>query len=491
MSSGAGGRRAARRALPLLALTALPGCQYLSVGPVYHRPSIELPEGYKEAKEWKPAEPQDTKPRGNWWDLYDDPDLDALMRQVAVSNQTVRLASARYDQAVALLGNARSGYFPTITADVSSTRSQNAVTVGSGGTTSVSGTAAGASTRTQDRASATINWELDVWGRIRRTVESNRESAQASAGDLAGALLSEQATLAQAYFQLRVTDLDLALLERSMDGYSKALEVTQNRYQAGVAQRSDVTQAQTQLENARAQWLDLGITRATLEHAIAVLIGKAPAALTIARKDETPTIPAIPLTLPSQLLERRPDIAAAERRTAAANAQIGIARAVWFPTLSLGATGGYASGSFSKLFEVPNRFWSLGPDLAGTLIDFGARHYQVRAAIANYDQSVATYRQTVLSAFQDVEDNLATLAVLARESVAERAAADAAAETLTITQNQYKAGTVDYLNVVSAQNASLSAERAWRDITNRSLAASVNLLKAVGGGWGAASLPYQ
>jgi len=489
MSGGAG----ARRVLPLLALTALPGCQYLSVGPVYHRPSIEVPESYKEARDWKPAEPQDAKPRGNWWDPYDDADLDALMRQVAVSNQSVRLAAARYEQAVALLGNARSGYFPTITADVSSSRSQNAFTVGGGGsgTTSASAAAAGKSTTTQDRASASMNWELDVWGRIRRNVESNRESAQASAGDLAGALLSEQATLAQAYFQLRVTDLDLALLERSMDGYSKALEVTQNRYQAGVAQRSDVTQAQTQLENARAQWLDLGITRATLEHAIAVLIGKPPAALTIARKDETPTIPAIPLTLSSQLLERRPDIAAAERRTAAANAQIGIARAAWFPTLSLGATGGYASGSFSKLFEVPNRFWSLGPDLAGTLIDFGARHYQVRAAIANYDQSVATYRQTVLSAFQDVEDNLATLAVLARESVAERAAADAAAETLTITQNQYKAGTVDYLNVVSAQNASLSAERAWRDITNRSLSASVNLLKALGGGWSAASLPYQ
>src|SRR5882762_5379664 len=493
MSGGAGARRAARRVLPLLALTALPGCQYLSVGPVYHRPSIEVPESYKEAKDWKPAEPQDAKPRGNWWDLYDDADLDTLMHQVAVSNQSVRLAAARYEQAVALLGNARSGYFPTITADVSSTRSQNALTVGGGGTatTSASAAAAGKSTTTQDRASASMNWELDVWGRIRRNVESNRESAQASAGDLAGALLSEQATLAQAYFQLRVTDLDLALLERSMDGYSKALEVTQNRYQAGVAQRSDVTQAQTQLENARAQWLDLGITRATLEHAIAVLIGKPPAALTIARKDETPTIPPIPLTLSSQLLERRPDIAAAERRTAAANAQIGIARAAWFPTLSLGATGGYASGSFSKLFEVPNRFWSLGPDLAGTLIDFGARHYQVRAAIANYDQSVATYRQTVLSAFQDVEDNLATLAVLARESVAERAAADAAAETLTITQNQYKAGTVDYLNVVSAQNASLAAERAWRDITNRSLAASVALLKALGGGWSTDTLPYQ
>jgi len=485
-------RRAAWRVLPLVILATAAGCQYLSVGPVYHRPSLEVPESYQEAKDWKPAEPQDTKPRGNWWDLYDDPDLDALMRQVAVSNQNVRLAAARYDQAVALLGNARSGYFPTITADVSSTRSQNALTVGGGGTATTSASAAGGSgTRTQDRVSATMNWELDVWGRIRRTVESNRESAQASAGDLAAALLSAQATLAQSYFQLRVTDLDLALLERSMDGYQKALEVTQNRYQAGVAQRSDVTQAQTQLENARAQWLDLGITRATLGHAIAVLIGKPPAALSIERKDQTPAIPAIPLTLPSQLLERRPDIAAAERRTAAANAQIGIARAAWFPALSLGATGGYASNSFSKLFEVPNRFWSLGPDLAGTLIDFGARHYQVRAAIANYDQNVASYRQTVLSAFQDVEDNLATLAVLARESIAERAAADAAAETLAIAQNQYKAGTVDYLNVVSAQNASLAAERAWRDITNRSLAASVGLLKALGGGWSTDTLPYQ
>ena len=485
-------RRAAWRVLPLVILATAAGCQYLSVGPVYHRPSLEVPESYQEAKDWKPAEPQDTKPRGNWWDLYDDPDLDALMRQVAVSNQNVRLAAARYEQAVALLGNARSGYFPTITADVSSTRSQNALTVGGGGTATTSASAAGGSgTRTQDRVSATMNWELDVWGRIRRTVESNRESAQASAGDLAAALLSAQATLAQSYFQLRVTDLDLALLERSMDGYQKALEVTQNRYQAGVAQRSDVTQAQTQLENARAQWLDLGITRATLGHAIAVLIGKPPAALSIERKDQTPAIPAIPLTLPSQLLERRPDIAAAERRTAAANAQIGIARAAWFPALSLGATGGYASNSFSKLFEVPNRFWSLGPDLAGTLIDFGARHYQVRAAIANYDQNVASYRQTVLSAFQDVEDNLATLAVLARESIAERAAADAAAETLAIAQNQYKAGTVDYLNVVSAQNASLAAERAWRDITNRSLAASVGLLKALGGGWSTDTLPYQ
>jgi NodT family efflux transporter outer membrane factor (OMF) lipoprotein len=484
-------RRAAARALSLLALGAVGGCQYLSVGPVYHRPAVEVPPAYKESKDWKPAEPQDLAPRGEWWELYGDVDLTGLERQVQVSNQNVLLAAARYDQAAALLGTARSGFFPTITADVSSTRSQNALTVGGGGATSVSAAAAGTAVRTQDRVSLATNWELDVWGRVRRTVESNRASAQASAGDLAAMLLSQQATLAQSYFQLRVTDLDLDLLERSLAAYERALEVTRNRYQAGVAQRSDVTQAQTQLETARAQYLDLGITRSTLEHAIAVLIGKPPAALSIPRKDQTPTIPAIPLSLPSQLLERRPDIAAAERRTAAANAQIGVARAAWFPTLSLAASGGYASSSFSKLFEVPNRFWSLGPDLAGTLIDFGARHYEVRAAIASYDQSVATYRQAVLSALQDVEDNLAALKVLAEESTAERAAADAAAETLRIVENQYKAGTVDYLNVVSAQNASLSAERAWRDITNRSLAASVALLKALGGGWSTEALPLK
>jgi len=474
-------RRALRCVPALLALGAAGGCEYLTnltIGPVYHRPSLEVPPAYKESKDWKPAEPQDLTSRGEWWELYGDADLDALERQVQVSNQNVLLAAARYEQAAALLGTARSGYFPTVSADVSSTRSPNTTTAGS-------------AVRTQDRVSLATVWELDVWGRVRRTVESNRESAQASAGDLAAMLLSEQATLAQSYFQLRVTDLDLGLLERSMAAYEKALAVTRNRYQAGVAQRSDVTQAQTQLENVRAQYLDLGITRATLEHAIAVLVGKPPAALSIPRKDQAPAIPAIPLTLPSQLLERRPDIAAAERRAAAANAQIGIARAAWFPTLSLGGSEGYASSSFSKLFEVPNRFWSLGPDLAGTLVDFGARRYQVRAAIASYDQSVATYRQTVLSAFQDVEDNLAALEVLAEESTAERAAADASSETPAIAENQYKAGTVDYLNVVSAQNASLSAERAWRDITNRSLAASVALLKALGGGWRSDALPFN
>ncbi|MBV9697536.1 MAG: efflux transporter outer membrane subunit [Gammaproteobacteria bacterium] len=473
-----------RRTSWLLAagLALLTGCQYLSVGPVYHRPPIEVPSDFKEARNWKPAQPADTVPRGPWWSVYDDPDLDALERQVQVSNQNVRLSLERYNQALALLGASRSGFFPTITADAASTRSQNSFSVGSGGATA-SSAATSKGTITQDRVSATFNWEIDVWGRIRRTVEANRENAQASAADLASMLLSEQAALAQSYFQLRITDLDLGVLERSLDAYQRALEVTQNRYQAGVAQRSDVTQAQTQLQNAKAQWLDVGITRATLEHAIAVLIGKAPAALDITRQDHVAKLPAIPAALPSQLLERRPDIAAAERRTAAANAQIGVARAAWFPSLTLGATGGYAHSSFSHLFELPNRFWSLGPDLAMTLLDFGARHYQVKAAQATYEQNVATYRQSVLAAFQDVEDNLVTLRVLGEEIVAERAAADAAAETLAITENQYKAGTVDYLNVVSAQNASLTAERSWLAIQNRALGASVGLIRALGGGW--------
>ncbi|TLZ13126.1 MAG: RND transporter, partial [Gammaproteobacteria bacterium] len=285
-------RRALRCIPALLALGAAGGCGYLPIGPTYHRPSLEVPPAYKESKDWKPAEPQDLTSRGEWWELYGDADLDALERQVQVSNQNVLLAAARYEQAAALLGTARSGYFPTITADVSSTRSRNTTTAGGGASTSGSAAAAGSAVRTQDRVSLATVWELDVWGRVRRTVESNRESAQASAGDLAAMLLSEQATLAQSYFQLRVTDLDLGLLERSMAAYEKALEVTRNRYQAGVVQRSDVTQAQTQLENARAQYLDLGITRATLEHAIAVLVGKPPAALSIPRKDQAPAIPA-------------------------------------------------------------------------------------------------------------------------------------------------------------------------------------------------------
>ncbi|MDB6042544.1 MAG: tolC [Gammaproteobacteria bacterium] len=477
-------RRATHR-LHFLWLSAglFAGC--VSVGPNYHRPPVETPPAFKEAEGWKIAAPRDAEPRGNWWDIYKDPDLDALMRQVQISNQNVLLAVARYEQAVGLLGSARAGYYPTVTADVSTTRSQSTAT-----TTPSSVVTSKSRTVTLDRASLGVSWDIDVWGRIRRTVESNSDAAQASAGDLASALLSAQATLAQSYFQLRVIDLDIGLLERSMGAFQRALDVTQNRYTAGVAQRSDVTQAQTQLESTRAQLLDLSIARATLEHAIAVLVGRPPATVSIPRTDKIAAMPDIPLSLPSELLERRPDIAAAERRAASANAQIGVAVAAYFPDLTLTGSGGYENTSFTRLFELPNRFWSVGPQLAQTLFDGGARRSAKKQAIAVYDQNVATYRQTVLTAFQNVEDDLTTLKILAKEEIAERAAADAAAETLRITENQYKAGTVDYLNVVSAQNASLTAERAARDITSRALTASVNLLMSLGGGWTVDSLPH-
>ncbi|MBS0366418.1 MAG: efflux transporter outer membrane subunit [Proteobacteria bacterium] len=468
-------------------MVLLGGCEFLTVGPRYHRPQLQVPAQYKEVEGWKPAQPQDTAARGDWWAVFADADLDALIRQVEVSNQNVALALGRYDQALALLGGARAQYLPTIGADASVTRGQNSQ-IGTGASTT---SGVGRRTTNLFRADLTVSWELDVWGRIRRNVEANREAAQASAADLAAALLSAQATLAQSYFQLRITDMELDLLAGSMEAYQKALDVTQARYDAGVAQRTDVTQAQTQFENAHTQWLDLGITRATLEHAIAVLVGKPPAALSLARRHDTPTVPAAPLLLPSQLLERRPDIAASERRVAAANAQIGVAEAAWFPTLTLGGSGGYQSDAWNHLFSLPNRFWSLGPGLALTLLDFGGRRSQVRQARALYDQSVAGYRQIVLSAFQNVEDALVNVRVLHEEAVSQHKAAEAAALTLSITQDQYKAGTVDYLNVVAAQNASLAAERAWREITARQLTQTVSLLTSLGGGWDTQQLPLR
>lgn len=496
-------------ALLLLAVLALSAC----VGPRYRRPQVVTPPAWKEAGDWKLAEPNDAAPRGHWWSVYGDPQLDGLMQQVEISNQNVRTYAARFDQAMALLGQSRAGLLPTLGASASSTRSQNGLaglsngvgaistggTGGSGGSGGAGGTGAtgsgggaistgGGGTRTVDRFALSLSWQLDLWGNIRNTVAANRASAQASAGDLAGALLSAQSTLAQSYFQLRVTDLNLQLLEGVTQAYGKALEITQNRYKAGVAQRSDVTQAQSQLESARAQALDLSITRATLEHAIAVLVGKAPAELGIERNDHLPEIPDIPLTLPAQLLERRPDIAAAERRMAAANARIGVATSAYFPTLTLSGTGGYSNAGWAHLLSLPNRFWSVGPSLAETLFDAGARGFQRAQAKALYEESVATYRQTVLTAFQAVEDDLVTLRMLRQEALAERAAADAAAQTLAIVQNQYKAGTVDYLNVATAQTASLNAERAWRDIMSRALVASAGLAASLGGGWEAQQL---
>ncbi|HZO23648.1 MAG TPA: efflux transporter outer membrane subunit [Steroidobacteraceae bacterium] len=483
-----------------------------SVGPDYKRPKVDTPPAFKEAEGWKVAEPNDTAPKGNWWDVYNDPALDNLVKQVQVSNQNVMVAEAQYRQALALVSQARANYFPLITADASSLRSQNALVTGVSGTGTSTGTPTtgnpgtgtgtgggsqnqtipGATgTRNVDRVSLSLSWEIDVWGRIRRQVESNKAAAVASESDLANALLSAQAMLVQSYVQLRATDTDIDLYEKSVAAYDKALKITMNRYEAGVAQRTDVTQAQGQLESAKAAGFDLQVTRATLEHAIAVLVGKPPAELSIERTNQLPNIPETPVSVPAALLERRPDIAGAERRAAAANALIGVARAAYFPELSLTGSGGYESNTFNHLFSVPNRFWSLGPELAQTVFDAGAIHAQVKQNIAAYDASVATYRQTVLAAFQDVEDNLATLKWLSQEAVAQAAAAAAAEQTLSITENQYQAGTVDYLNVVIAQQSALTAERAVRDLANRRLTASVGLLKALGGGWQTTMLTHE
>ena len=460
----------------LLGVLTLAGC---AVGPDYKRPDVVVPAAYKEAGDWKPAEPKDESPRGNWWQVYGDANLDALVAQVAISNQNVAAAAAQYRQASALLGAAQAGYYPTLGAGLSGTRAQGV----SSATTGTSTTAAGSPIVNTARLSLNASWEADIWGRIGRSVEANSASAQASDADLRAALLSAQATLVQTYFQLRTNDAQQRLLEQTIAAYQRSRQITANRYEAGVAGRVDVAQAEAQLKSTQAQAIDLGVLRAQYEHAIAVLIGKAPAEFQIAPVDAMPALPVVPPALPSVLLERRPDIAGAERRMAAANAQIGVAQAAFFPALTLGATGGYQNSSLSNLLTLPNRFWSIGPALALTLFDGGARSAQKEGAIAGYDKAEATYRQTVLAAFQEVEDNLAALRLLANEAVMQQAATQAADEALALTENQYQAGTVSYLNVVTAQATALGAQRSNLDLVGRRLGASAVLLKALGGDW--------
>lgn len=462
------------RLLLWCALSMLSGC---AIWPDYLRPEVVVPVQFKEQEGWKLAEPGDEVPRGPWWLRYGDPQLNALVGQVEVSNQNVLAAEALHRQAQAVLGAARAGYFPSITGNFSASRGQGAT--GTSGATSATGSAI----RNTDRLSLGASWEADVWGRIGRSVESSAAAAEASAADLQAALLSAQATLVQTYMQLRVNDAQRRLLDQTVVAYERSLEITRNRYAAGVAGRIDVAQAETQLKSTQAQAIDLGVQRAQLEHAIALLMGKAPADFALPPTDTLPVLPQIPLELPSALLERRPDVAAAERRVAAANARIGVTQAAFFPALTFSASGGYQGSSLSQLLSLPNRFWSVGPALALTLFDAGARSAQKEQAIAAYDQSVAAYRQVVLTAFQEVEDNLVALRILADEATVQREAALFAAESLRLTDNQYQSGTVSYLNVITAQAAALSAERSRLDIGGRRLLASAALLKALGGDW--------
>jgi NodT family efflux transporter outer membrane factor (OMF) lipoprotein len=468
-----------QRLSPLLIALLLAGC---AVGPDYQRPDVDTPAAYKEAGDWKKAEPQDEAPRGNWWEVYGDPGLNQLVPRIEISNQNVAAAAAQYRQATALLGQAQAAWFPTVTGSFTGTRSQGTSSSLSSGTTSTSVTP-GSPIRNSVRPSLSATWEADIWGSVSRNVEASQASAQASAADLQAALLSAQATLVQSYLQLRINDAQQRLLADTVKAYERSLEITRNRYEAGIAGRVDVAQAEAQLKSTQAQAIDLEAQRAQLEHAIAVLLGKAPANFSLAAAQSVPKLPALPDALPSELLERRPDIAAAERRMAQANAQIGVATAAFFPTLTLSTTAGYQNSSLAQLFTLPNRFWSIGPALAMTLFDAGARSSQKEAAVAGYDKSVATYRQTVLAAFQEVEDNLATLRVLDEEAGMQHAAAQAAAEALALTQNQYEAGIVSYLNVVTTQAAALSAARAELDVAGRRLVANTTLLKALGGSW--------
>lgn len=457
-----------------LVAAALSAC---AIGPDYKRPEAPTAPAYKEAGDWLSATPSDNAPRGAWWEAFQDPQLNELEKQVVISNQTLAQAEAQYRQATALLRQTRAGFLPTISAGASVQRS--------GGNNSSTGTAV---IGNRYSLSLDASWELDLWGRVRRSVEASAAEAKASEADLASARLSTQAQLAQSYLQLRITDEQKRLLDDTVTGYQRSLELTQNQYKVGVASKADVAQALAQLKSAQAQAIATSIQRSQLEHAIAVLLGKTPAEFSIEPAKMLAVVPPpTPPGVPSTLLERRPDIAAAERRMAAANAQIGVAKAAYFPSLTISASGGYQSSSFADWISLPNRFWSVGPSAALTLFDAGARSAQTDQAVAAYDQNVAAYRQTVLGAFQEVEDNLVALHLLTEQASVQNEAVEAAQESLKIAMNQYKAGTVSYLNVVTAQNSAYSNQSSALNVLYSQMSASVLLIKALGGGWQASA----
>lgn len=472
----------------------LSGC---AVGPDYKRPDVPgaaayTNDAYKEAANWKPAQPADAIERGAWWEVFGDPVLNDLQKQVEVSNQSLKQAEAQYRQASALVSSARASFWPTISASLSATRSgrysNSSGSIVSGGTV-IGGGGSGSTITKSYQLPISATWEPDLWGSVRRTVEGDVASAQASAATLSNTRLSLQATLAQTYFQLRIVDEQKRLLDDTVDAYQKALQLTQNQYNVGVAARADVVQAQTQLKSAQVQAIDLGIARAQYEHAIAVLVGKTPAQFSLAPARLSVKPPTIPLGLPSQLLERRPDVAVAERQAAQANAEVGVATAAWFPSLTLSASGGYSNSVWSKLLEAPSRYWSIGPKIAETLFDGGARRAQNAQARAAWDAAVANYRQVSLAAFQNVEDQIAALRTLEEEAQAQDEAVRLSEQSLKIATNQYRAGIVSYLNVITAQNTAYSNERAAITLLGTRLNDSVGLVKALGGGWEANDLP--
>jgi len=476
-----------RSRLPVVAAAALltaavsAGC---AVGPNYHRPSAPVPERFKEAEGWKPAEPREAASGSDWWSVYDDATLDLLEKQIDVSNQTLKASEAAWREAVALVAQARAGLLPTVGVDATGTRS------GGPGSAHSSGVSPPVTVHpvNQFELNGVGSWDIDIWGKIRRTIESNLANARASEADLAAARLSVQAQLAIDYIALRVADEQQHLLDETVEAYERSLEITQNQYHVGVVAKADVITAETQLDGAESQQIAIGVTRATLEHAIAVLIGKAPGDFSLPPATLGTVVPVTPIGVPSALLERRPDIAAAERRMAAANAEVGVAVSAYFPDLTLNGSFGYVSNVVSGLVKAPNNLWSFGGSATDTLLDFGARPAQVRQARAAYDAAVANYRQTVLTAFQQVEDDLAILRILEQQVRVQEQTVKSANLSVQLTLNQYKAGTVAYTSVVTAQTIAFADAQTLLNIRQTRLSASVALIEALGGGWNAASL---
>jgi NodT family efflux transporter outer membrane factor (OMF) lipoprotein len=440
-----------------------------AVGPDYKQPAFETAATYKEQTGWRPSEPNDVLSRGPWWNIFNDDELARLETQIDISNENVKAAAAAYDQAEALVAQARAGLWPSIAASVGAQR-------GAIGT---------APTRTAVTAGVSGNWTLDIWGQLRRTVESDRASAQASAAALAAAKLSAQATLATDYFELRAQDQLQHILDDIVAAEQQSLKIAESRYKYGVAAKADVVSAQAQLLSSQAQQVNAKIQRGILEHALAVLIGVMPASFSLAPSTMRNDVPTVPAGVPSTLLERRPDIAQAERKLAAANAEIGVAKAAYFPTLTLSGSDQYQHSAFAGLINTPNRIWSIGPQLAETIFDGGLRRAQVAQARAAYEGSIDTYRQTVLTAFEQVEDQIITLRVLEQQAVIEDAAVAAAVEAERLTLNQYKAGTVPYSSVITAQTTRLTSEETALTVLSDRLQSSVALVQALGGGWSA------
>lgn len=468
-------------AILVASVLLLAGC---TVGPDYRRPAAEVPATYKEVRNWKRAQPNDQNIGGNWWELFQDPQLNALEQQVNVSNQNLKAAEAQYTQARALVRYYRADYFPTLDGGASATRNK----ISSNRPPSLSTNGA---TYNDFQIPFELSYEVDVWGRVRRNVESYRDQAQASAADLASVNLSMHAQLALDYFQARTLDAEEQLLNSTVTQYEQALELIESRFAGGLASDLEVQQARTQLETTRAQAIDVGVTRAQYEHAVAVLIGEPPADFSLAALPLTAPPPTIPAGLPSELLERRPDIAAAERRMAAANAQIGVAKAAYYPTISLGATGGFESGVISTLISGPSGLWSVGGSAITPIFDAGRRRANVDQAMAAYDQSVANYRETVLTGFQQVEDNLAALRILENEAQIQEEAVVAARKYLELANTRYRGGVTSYLEVTTAQSAALSDEVTAVNILGRRMVDTVTLVQALGGGWNSSELPQH